>query len=375
MDSGNPGELNISKTWVGQRLEHDRQLYRVAFSSCGHYVLAAGQDTKLICWHLDDGNKKEFSGHTSWVGGFAFHPDALWVYSGDYHGSLVCRDVAGNGADPRWVQTAAHPGENGAPGWIRSVCVSGDGALVVTAGSDRVIRLWSSEDGTLQRELIGHRGDIFSTQVHPDGMTLVSGDVLGQVIQWELATGERVRTFDAGILHTREDRFLADVGGVRCLAFNRDGSRLVCGGMTDIKGNTFCPGYPAVLEFDFHSGQLVRTLRAAKKVLDDGPVQGVRVLEDGTVVSQGEHLHAQSTLEFWSTEGETSVHSLPVPSGYDLALHPDGRRLAVPVYKANGRSGNGRHAKPEEYLPHKAEVVVYHLYAPPEKPVAEKASG
>ena len=375
MEPGNPGELNVAKTWVGQRLEHDRQLYRVGFSPCGRYVLAAGQDTKLICWRLADGSKKEFSNHASWVGGFAFHPQTQWVYSGDYHGTLVCRDFQEAEAEPRWTQVAAHPGETGAPGWIRSVCLSGDGATVVTAGSDRVIRLWSSDDGKLQRELTGHGGDIFSTQIHPDGMTLVSGDVLGQVVQWDLATGELLRTLDAGVLHTREDRFLADVGGVRCLAFNRDGSRLVCGGMTDIKSNTFCPGYPAVLEFDFQSGQLLRTLRATKKVTDDGPVQGVRVLEDGTVVSQGEHLHAQSTLEFWGAEGEAPVHSLPVPSGYDLALHPDGRRLAVPVYKANGRSGNGRHAKPEEYLPHKAEVVVYHLYAPPENPAAEKAAG
>ena len=227
----------------------------------------------------------------------------------------------------------------------------------------------------LQRELAGHRGDIYSTEIHPDGTTLVSGDVLGEIVQWDLTTGERVRTLDAGVLHTREDRFLTDVGGARCLAFNRDGSRLVCGGMTDIMSNTFCPGYPAVLEFDFQSGRLLRTLRAAKKVADDGPVQGVVVLEDGTVVSQGEHLHAQSTLEFWDAEGETAFHSLAVPSGYDLDLHPDGRRLAVPVYKPKGRSGNGRHAKPEEYLPHGAEVVLYHVYAPPEKPASEKKPG
>lgn len=376
METATPVELNVAATWVGQRLEYKRQLYRCAFSPCGRYLLASGQDTQLVCWDLDQDTQVVFSGHASWIGDFALHPEAPRVYSGDYHGALVCREYTGGAGDPLWSQPAAHPGEVGAPGWIRSVSVSGDGSTVITAGSDRVIRVWSSEDGTLRRELAGHEQDIFSTRVHPDGKTLVSGDVLGQIGHWDLATGKRLRTLDAGILHTREDRFLADVGGVRCLAFNRDGTRLVCGGMTDIKSNTFCPGYPAVLEWDFQSGQVLRTLRAAKKVADAGPIQGVGVLQDGTVVSQGERLHTQSTLEFWNADGDTAFHSLPVTSGYDLDIHPDGRRIAVPVYKGNGRSGNGRHAKPEEYLPHMGEVVLYHLFAKPEKTdEPEKAAG
>ena len=47
---------------------------------------------------------------------------------------------------------------------------------------------------------------------------------------WNVATGEFVRPFDAKPLHTRGDEFnfIADVGGVRSLAFSLDGAKLLC---------------------------------------------------------------------------------------------------------------------------------------------------
>ena len=43
-----------------------------------------------------------------------------------------------------------------------SVCVTPDGKHVVTKSWDKTARVWSLEDGTLQRELAGH--------THPGGV-------------------------------------------------------------------------------------------------------------------------------------------------------------------------------------------------------------
>ena len=54
-------------------------------------------------------------------------------------------------------------------------------------------------------------------------------------------------------------------------------------------------------------------------------------------------------------------HAIPRESGYGLSLHPDGLRLAVAGFVNNGRGGNGRHAKPAEYVTHKGALVIYRL--------------
>ena len=58
-----------------------------------------------------------------------------------------------------------------------------------------------------------------------------------------------VRSLDAGQLHTRKENFLADVGGVRSLSFDKAGGQLACGGMTDAKSNSFCPGVVGTANF------------------------------------------------------------------------------------------------------------------------------
>ncbi len=72
-------------------------------------------------------------------------------------------------------------------------------------------------------------------------------------------------------------------------------------------------------------------------------------------------LNATSSLEFFPGEGTEVHHAIPRESGYGLSLHPDGLRLAVAGFVNNGRGGNGRHAKPAEYVAHKGALVIYRL--------------
>ena len=234
-----------------------------------------------------------------------------------------------------------------------------DGKQWITAGTDGAIRLWNVVDGKRSGELLGHDTEVYSLAVHPNGKHLASGDLMGRIFVWNLETRQRERTPDAAVLHTCKDDFLADVGGVRALAFNADGSQLAAGGMTDAESNAFCPGKPAVLVFDFASGALRRTLRPREK--SDGPIKGLCFLSDGTLAAQGEHLNATSSLEFFGPDRPEPLHVVKRESGYGLSLHPDGLQLAVASFVNNGRGGNGRHSIPAEYASHHGAVVVYRL--------------
>ena len=349
--------LDVSQAWVSQSLIHEQLLTICRFSRCGKYVVAAGTDEHVVRWELESGQKQLLSAHRSWINALALHPNEKQLFSADFHGTIHCWPFTEQAPKPQWTIEQAHQG------WIRTLFATPDGNLL-SAGNDRIIKLWSGTDGRLLRTFEGHEHYVFSLAFHPDGRSFVSGDLLGKVVQWDYATSRRQRTLDAEVLHTRKDNFLADVGGVRSLQFDAAGKLLACGGMTDAKSNSFCPGKPAVLIFDWETGKLRQTLRPQHT--SDGPIKGLAILSDNTIAGHAEHLNGSSSLEFWKPDNPKSMHVVKRPSGFCLDVHPDGQRLAAATFKSNGRIGNGRHSKPEEYQPHHGELAIFSLFAKPE---------
>ncbi|GIS61135.1 MAG: hypothetical protein CM1200mP2_33600 [Planctomycetaceae bacterium] len=180
-------------------------------------------------------------GHPAWVSRLVFTPDGSRLISSDLHGTLIGWDLTADPPKPAWTVKDA-------------ILQTGSPRLDPCPGRHR--RRQDAVDGRHRRDhpslvhrrrqarrtLEAHAGDIFSLAMHPDGKTLVSGDIFGVVHQWDLSAGKSVRQFDAAQLHSRKENFLADVGGVRSLAFDKPGKRLACGGMTDAMSNSFCPG-------------------------------------------------------------------------------------------------------------------------------------
>lgn len=352
--------LDVARAWISQSLVYERILTRCIFSSCGKYLLAAGQHEDVQRWDLATGKRTALVGHRSWVDALAVSTSDKQptLFSGDLHGELRAWSYQDARPTSAWKRPNAHRG------WIRAVAATPDGNLL-SAGNDRVVRLWDGRDGKLIREHSGHENYVFSLAFHPRESVFVSGDLNGRVVAWDYASGKKLRTFDAKQLHTRKSNFLADVGGVRSLAFDRDGKWLACGGMTDAKSNSFCPGKPAILLFDWKTGKIRQTLRPQHT--SDGPIKGLAFLADGTIAGHAEHLNGASSLEFWKPDAPKSIHVIKRQSAYCLDLHPDGKRLAAATFKPHGRIGNGRHASPAEYTSHNGEIAVFSLFAQPEK--------
>lgn len=58
--------------------------------------------------------------------------------------------------------------------------------FVLTSGIDRSIRKWNIDDGVLADELLSHRATISAMDLSDDGSQLVSVDLKGKIIFWEL---------------------------------------------------------------------------------------------------------------------------------------------------------------------------------------------
>jgi WD40 repeat protein len=110
--------------------------------------------------------------------------------------------------------------------WVWSVDVSADGKLLASGGDDRKLRLWDLSSGrpVLSRaphlhynEDKRHTASVTTIRFAPTGNLLAFGDRQGDVEVWELSPWQRRLT-----LLGRQKHDL-----VRCLAFNREGQRLL----------------------------------------------------------------------------------------------------------------------------------------------------
>lgn len=349
--------FDLTKAWVAKTFKHPKLITCCRISPSGRWIVAGGIDAQVHLWEIETETKTSLEGHAGWVTAIAFSADGTRMATTDSQGGLRAWWVEDSGAAPLWSSKEAHAG------WIRAIAASPDGRFFATAGNDRIVRLWSAADGRKVREFAGHAGEIFSLAFHPDGRSLVSGDMFGKVRHWDVEKGTPVRELDASALHTRGEDFLADVGGVRSMAFDAKGEKLACGGLSDAKSNTFSPGTPTLLVFEWAAGkQTLKSRISGDKV--DGAVTSLRYLPDGTLAGTGEG-QSMGALWFWKPGEENPFHTVQQQSGYSIDLHPDGRRLAAATFEPIGRGGNGRHVQRGGYVGNGGSVRLYALYAKP----------
>lgn len=222
------GKVVLFEVGTGKRItelgdEFDSVL--AADISPDHSQVALGGSSKIVrvfstaTGELQHTLKK----HTDWITSLAFSPDGVLLVTGDRSGGvLVWESAAGqlyselrahqqSVTDIAWrddsnlIATCSEDGqvmlwepENSSRvrnwaahgGGVSSVRFTHDGRLV-TAGRDRVAKLWDANGG--QQRVFEGVGDIAMNVAVSDSMTrVIAGDFSGLVTLWNLADGKRV---------------------------------------------------------------------------------------------------------------------------------------------------------------------------------------
>ncbi len=315
-----PAPVEPEKTHAAGEWKYTSPLLSCRFDPSGQFVFCSAQDNTIQRWNIATGEAVPLVGHDSWVRALAFHPSGSHLYSGGYDGVVIWWDVSSAAPEPQRT-VAAHDG------WVRAVATSPDGKQLATCGNDRLVKLWNTEDGSLVDVLTGHQCHVYNVLFHPDGRRLVSGDLKGEVREWDLATGEQLRTLDAAALWKYDKGFRADIGGVRGIDFSADAALLACGGITDVSNAFAGIGNPMVVVFDYEPGEKKQQLVTSKKLR--GTIWNVRFHPTGFLIGAAGG-HEGGHLLFWKVDAANEFFDLKLPNiCYDFDLHPDRQRLVT----------------------------------------------
>jgi guanine nucleotide-binding protein subunit beta-2-like 1 protein len=176
---------------------HGHFVQDVAISSDGQFALSGSWDGTLRLWDLNTGNTtRRFIGHTKDVLSVAFSADNRQIVSGSRDKTINLWNTLGH---LKFTLT-----EDGHTEWVSCVRFSPNHLtpLIVSAGWDKLVKVWNLTLCKLRTNLIGHTGYVNSVTVSPDGSLCASGGKDGIAMLWDLNEGRHLSSLEAGdVIH------------------------------------------------------------------------------------------------------------------------------------------------------------------------------
>ncbi|MCP5108989.1 MAG: hypothetical protein GY950_36740, partial [bacterium] len=188
----------------------------------------------------------------------------------------------------------------GHSGSVRSVAMTGDGRLIVSAGDDNTVKLWETRSGRIIKTFTGHKGEVNSVAFSPDNRRVVSGSYDQTVKLWDVESGGLLTTFEG---HER---------GVNSVGFSPNNRRVVSG------------SYDQTVKLwdvaDVQSGGLLTTFKGHKE-----RVWSVSFSPDNSRVVSGSY---DNTVKLWDVEsgGLLTTFEGHTDVVMSVSFSPDNRR-------------------------------------------------
>jgi len=177
---------------------HNHFVSDIVLSSDGQFALSGSWDGTLRLWEIASGKStKQFKGHTKDVLSVSFSADNRQIVSGSRDRSIKlwntlgeCKYTIQDDCHTEWVSCVRFSPNQSAP-------------LIVSAGWDKLVKIWSFGNLKLRVNLTGHTGYLNTVCISPDGSLCASGGKDGIAMLWDLSEGKRLYSLEAGdIIHS-----------------------------------------------------------------------------------------------------------------------------------------------------------------------------
>jgi guanine nucleotide-binding protein subunit beta-2-like 1 protein len=172
---------------------HSECVQDVVLSSDGQFALSASWDKTMRLWDLGTGaTARTFQGHTKDVFSVAFSGDNRQIVSGSRDKTIKLWNTL---AECKYTIV-----DDMHTDWVSSVGFSPSAKmpLIVSAGWDKLVKVWNLSNCKLRTNLVGHTGVVYSTSISPDGSLCASGGKDGTAMLWDVNDGKHLYSLDAG---------------------------------------------------------------------------------------------------------------------------------------------------------------------------------
>ena len=197
-----------------------------------------------------------------------------------------------------------------------SAAFSPDGKRLITAGADKVARIWCIESGTKLHTLKGHTDSVAAAAFSPDGKKVATASWDGTARIWDAETGNMLQT----LRHYW--------GWVASVTFSPDGEGIV----THIHNASRPTGIPI---WDVNTGRVVRVLTGHSSMVRvltrTGFVASAVFSPDRKKIISVHGGDWYDNVRIWDTESGKELHKLEphtVGFGRVASISTDGKRIA-----------------------------------------------
>lgn len=175
---------------------HNHFVSDVVMSVDGQFALSGSWDATLRLWEIATGKcTRRFVGHTKDVLSVAFSSDNRQIVSGSRDRTIKLWNTLGE-----CKFTIIEDGHSEWVSCVRFPPISTP--IIVSAGWDKMVKVWASNTCRLRTNLAGHTGYVNTVTVSPDGSLCASGGKDGVAMLWDLSEGKRLYVLEANeIIH------------------------------------------------------------------------------------------------------------------------------------------------------------------------------
>jgi WD40 repeat protein len=199
-------------------------VYSLAWSPDGKWLAAGGHREVRVWDPASPTPRMHLTELTGRVTALAFTPDSTVLLAGD-------GDAASDGTARQWSVPDGKP--------LHTWTAHGDSVLslkpldgnrLLSAGGDKVIKLWDRADGKLLGQFDGHASQVTALALSPDGTRLASAGADREARVWDLKTREKTEAIPAhpagvsGLVWLDNEKLLTacDDGVVRVAAAGKE---------------------------------------------------------------------------------------------------------------------------------------------------------
>lgn len=214
--------------------------------------------------------------------------------------------------------------------------------VLATAGPDNTVRLWNERGEELKR--FDHGAEVTAVQFDSTGRLLVAADKSGEMVLWDLKSGNTVQRLKHSGRLTRpviskSGAYIGAVSGRRdAVVWRRSTGEIIAeiehnpgwGSSSvpgfSLRGIAFTPDERAVVTWGYQRSTVVHDLETGEPIwqIEEGSFGGPIFIKDGSVM-----IHSGDDLTWWDMKTRKLEYSIPDADVVDIVRGPGGKWMGT----------------------------------------------